>query len=188
MDWILALDQSLFVLINTGLTNSIFDVFFPFITDLHKNHYFAGIALALLFFILVKKFSKKGIYIFLFCLLNQATIDLAGNHLFKKNFERMRPGDNPTIQSIVRSPYGGFSFVSNHAAGMFGFAVFVGFFLTRSRVFLFTIAGLVAFSRVYNGVHFPSDVVIGALLGVLIALGYIKLFERVFEKNKATVA
>lgn len=184
MSWILTMDQSLFVFINSSLSNSIFDIFFPFITDLHKSIFFILSVYPLVLFLLVKTFGKKGVLIFLFCFLSLATIDLVGNYGFKKTVQRLRPGDNPAITAIVRSPYGGYSFISNHAANMFGFAVFIGFFLTSIRRYLFAIAILIAFSRVYNGVHFPSDVIAGALVGVAISLLYLKIFNYLFSEKK----
>lgn len=187
MPWLVEMDQSLFFLINTRFSNQFFDSFFPFITDLHKNFYFAIIVYPLIIFLLVRKHSKKGFVIFLVLLLNLATIDLVGNHGFKKQFQRTRPGDNALIQSIVRSPYGGFSFVSNHAANIFGLALFLGFFLKKYRRFLFFLAFLIGFSRVYNGVHYPLDVLGGAMLGLMISYGYIKVFVWLDEKRTAKV-
>lgn len=188
MNWIIAMDQSLFLWINSSMTNAFFDMFFPFITDLHKTKYFGFIVIPLCCFILYKRYSKKGLLIFLFCLLSLGTIDLVGNHGFKKPFERMRPFESTVHVTIQRSPAGGFSFVSNHSANMFGFALFMGFFLPALRKLFFTLAFLVAFSRVYNGVHYPSDVIVGALLGCLISFGYIKLYSRLFDRNKKEIA
>lgn len=179
------MDFGLFTYINGHLSNSVFDAFFPFVTDLHKNIYFIGIVYPLILIALVKQYSKKGFLIFFVCILNLATIDLVGNHGFKKTIQRPRPGDTPAIHAVVRSPYGGYSFVSNHAANIFGFALFMGFFLPWLRYVFFTIAFLIGFSRVYNGVHFPSDVVCGALLGMLIAYGYVKLYQHFFDDRKA---
>lgn len=184
MNWIIQIDQSLFFWINGSLTNRVFDAFFPFITDLHKNIYFVITVYSLLLFLLYKKYAKKGFTIFVFCILCLSTIDLVGNYLFKKNIQRIRPGDNPTIHAIVRSPYGGFSFISNHAANIFGFAFFMGYFLRKWRVLFFIIAFLIGFSRIYNGVHFPGDVLAGAALGLLLAYGYVRLYCRLFDNKK----
>tara|TARA_B110001454_G_scaffold218991_1_gene249026 strand:+ start:64588 stop:65142 length:555 start_codon:yes stop_codon:yes gene_type:complete len=182
------MDQSLFTWINSGMTNAFFDMFFPLITDLHKTKYFGLIVIPLCCFLLYKKYSKKGFLIFLFCLLSLGTIDLVGNHGFKKPFERMRPFENSNHVTIQRSPAAGFSFVSNHSANMFGFALFMGFFLPVFRKLFFTIAFLVAYSRVYNGVHYPSDVVVGALVGSIISFVFIKLYLRFFDRSKKEVA
>lgn len=186
MNWIVSMDQSLFLWINSGMTNTFFDVFFPFITDLHKTKYFGIVVIAIFAFLLFRKYSKKGLLILFLCLISLGTIDFVGNHGFKKPFERMRPFENTTHVTIQRSPAAGFGFVSNHAANMFGFAMFMGFFLPVLRKLFFTFAFLVAFSRVYNGVHYPSDVVFGALLGSIVSYGYIKFYLKVCGKKTAT--
>lgn len=170
IDYLLQLDLSLFHLINITFTNKYFDYFFPLITDLHKTIYFKAAVYPLIFLFFLWKYQKKGILIFLFCSLSVAGSDLIGNYAFKKSFQRPRPGDNTSIEKVVRSPYGGFSFVSNHAANMFAFALFMSSFVPKGRRWFYLIASLIAFSRVYNGVHYPSDVICGAILGTCVSL------------------
>jgi undecaprenyl-diphosphatase len=62
------------------------------------------------------------------------------------------------------------SFPSGHAATSFACATVLSAYAPRWRVAFFGLATLIAFSRLYNGMHYPTDVVAGALLGVLIAL------------------
>lgn len=62
------------------------------------------------------------------------------------------------------------SFPSGHAATSFACATVLSFYAPRYRVAFFTLATLIALSRVYNGMHYPTDVLAGSLLGVLIAL------------------
>jgi undecaprenyl-diphosphatase len=69
---------------------------------------------------------------------------------------------------------------SSHAANHFAIAVFFillyGFKNLKNTVFWFTWAFLIAFSRIYNGVHYPSDVIVGALLGSFIGFIFYKLY------------
>lgn len=173
LEYFFQLDLGLFHLINVTLSNEYFDIIFPLITDLHKTIYFKFLVYPFILVFFVWKFKKKGFLIFIFCTLSVASADLIGNWGFKKTFQRPRPGDNPQIEKIVRSPYGGYSFVSNHAANMFAFAFFISAFLPKGRKVFFTLASLIAFSRVYNGVHYPSDILFGGLLGILIAALYL---------------
>lgn len=102
----------------------------------------------------------------------------------KKNFERARPFQNSELNVIQRSPAHGFSFVSNHATNIFAFATFVSILVPQFIIPLFLVAVLVSYSRVYNGVHYPSDVLVGAMFGILIAL----VFARVTKKILAQIA
>lgn len=178
MDAIYQLDLGLFHLINISMSNQYFDLIFPFITDLHKTLYFKLTVYPLVLLFFIWKFQKKGIIIFILCFLSVASADLIGNWGFKKTFQRLRPGDNPKIEKIVRSSYGGYSFVSNHAANMFAFAFFMSFFMIRGKLFFYSLAAVIAFSRVYNGVHYPSDVICGAILGMFVASFYLMILRK----------
>jgi undecaprenyl-diphosphatase len=96
--------------------------------------------------------------------------------LLKHLTDRARPPlADPAIQSLISLP-DSTSFPSGHAATAFAAATAVGMLHPRLRVPLLTLAGMVALSRVYLGVHFWSDVLVGSLLGVAIGLATARLF------------
>ncbi len=115
-----------------------------------------------------------------------ALTDLTGTHVFKEHFGRDRPCADPDFFMYVRLLVGcvghGNSFISNHAANHFGMATF--FFITFRHVLKkwawigFLWAGLIAYAQVYVGIHYPSDVLAGALLGLIAGSLTGKLFNK----------
>jgi undecaprenyl-diphosphatase len=124
------------------------------------------------------KYKWKTLYVGLFIGLLFALADQTSVQLFKNVFERLRPCHNPDITSVVHiinGHCGGkFGFVSSHATNSFALAVFIGFFLRSHYRFIFPLmvfwAALVSYSRIYVGVHYPADILCGAILGTIIAI------------------
>ncbi len=183
LDFILSLDKQLFVLINSHWTSAWADAFFPAVTDLHKTIFFKSILVpAILFIFMWRRGVAKGLTIFVFCLLAISTSDGVGNWAFKKTVQRPRPPQTQGLQVVVRAPSGGYSFVSNHATNMFTFASFVSAIFPAAAATTYGIAFIVSYSRVYNGVHFPTDVICGGLLGVFFGLLFSRLCFRVLAR------
>lgn len=147
-----------------------------------------NIPLALVILYLLKlQFSwKKTTLLFLSTLVVVSLTDVISTQVFKAYFERLRPSHDPFLHDLLRyymiapnNPYlgGKFGFVSSHAANLTAVFMFLLPYLKKYNAFIFALAlyvFLVAYSRVYLGVHFPSDVICGALLGL--GIGY--LFQR----------
>ena len=132
--------------------------------------------LPLAFFILVvllyKKKWRESILILLAIVLVITLCDQFASHVCKPIFTRFRPTHHPDFMDQVKTVFdyrgGRYGFISSHAANAFGFATFMSL-LFRYRLFTWTIflwAALTAYTRVYLGVHFISDIVPGAIAGV----------------------
>ncbi|RYZ85535.1 MAG: phosphatase PAP2 family protein [Proteobacteria bacterium] len=182
MDFLFSLDKSLLHYINVVWTHPWLDTVFPVITDLHKLLWFRLMVIPLMLGLFVWKYQKRGFFVFFCLILGTSSADFVGNRVFKKNVERLRPHDALGDAVIVRSPYGGYSFVSNHAANMFSFAKFSADMVPQLRLPFYTAAALVGYSRMYNGVHYPSDVLGGGVLGYLFGWLFSTLCKRGLER------
>ena len=167
------IDTNLFLLLN-GIHSPLFDIIFSWVT----NKFFWIPLYLFLFFITALKFRWKTIYIFLFVGALIVFADQVSVHLFKNIFERLRPCHNPDLANIIHivdGHCGGrFGFVSSHATNSFSLAFFIGFLFKKHYrlVLLFMLfwAALVSYSRIYVGVHYPGDVLVGAILGSSIGI------------------
>lgn len=112
--------------------------------------------------------------------------------LIKNSVQRLRPGRDPSLIGLVHlvNNYRGgmYGFVSSHAANTFAFAALSASILKNKwyTLFLFVWASVVSYSRIYLGVHFPGDVVCGAILGLMVGYGLYFGFRKILEKNAAT--
>ena len=145
--------------------------------------------LVIIYFIF-RKYRWKTLWILIAIAVVVTLADQFSVHFFKNVFERLRPCHNPDIKElvhVVNGKCGGkFGFVSSHAANTFGVATFL-LMLFRIRWFGLAIllwAAVVSYSRIYLGVHYPGDVLVGSLLGVLIGWVVWKLFELICSKTK----
>ncbi len=170
MDILLNFDYQLLHLIHVRWSFAFLDPFFLFITDLHKQSWFFPVLIPILSFLFWKKLSYRGLLLIPILAVTLGVGDFSSNRLTKRVFERPRPIETQSLGFVVfpKSPAHGPSFVSNHSVNMFCLATFCAFFLGFPWIF-YSIAFLIAYSRVYNGVHFPSDVFVGAFFGFFVA-------------------
>ena len=132
----------------------------------------------LLLFLVFKQYGKRGWWVLLAVALVILCSDQLSAHVCKPLFHRLRPCFNPELEGLVHLPNGlpggKYGFVSSHAANTFAVATFLTATLRKSRRWigwvLFSWAFISSYSRIYVGVHYPGDILAGAVLGVLIGL------------------
>ena len=167
LDFVQPLDHWLFKKINSEWTTDWANQFFPWATDLHKHPVFYIVAPVLIALVFAKKFKLQTISLMIVLTLCLAWSDYAGGKV-KRAVERPRPFQFTEISVNQLSPAGeNSSFYSNHTTNNFALAAFVTYFMPVLSWMFFTIAFTVGYSRIYNGVHFPSDVFVGAVMGML---------------------
>jgi membrane-associated phospholipid phosphatase len=177
-------DKWLFQKINGQWTNSFFDSIAPF---LRQSNIWMPLYLFLFVFAALN-FKKNGWWWILFFLCTVALTDMIGTRIFKHSFERLRPCSDPnfaaSVRLIIGECAGGYSFISNHAANHFGLATFL-YFTLRNHVgkwviIAYLLAIAVGYSQIYVGVHYPFDVICGALLGLMTGLLTARFFNKKF--------
>ena len=115
--------------------------------------------------ILLALFDRVNGVAFLVTGLATYLFELPLYSVLKNIIKRDRPCEALAIDAYIRPP-DKFSFPSGHAAAAFVFATLIASFYPSFAVLAYTLAGLVGVSRILLGVHYPSDIVAGALLGM----------------------
>jgi len=171
METIIQLDKTVFAFLNQTIANPLFDKFFPFITN--GEHWVLLYAVLIIW--ILWKGGRNGRICVLALALTITLSDGINSRLIKPAVNRDRPCNETGMYVRSLVPCGnGKSFASSHSANNFAAAVILSFFFIKMRWVFFSIAALVAFSRVYVGVHYPIDIISGAIIGSLIA--YLVLF------------
>lgn len=183
LERIIQIDQEVFLMLNQSASNAIFDWLLPI---LRNPFTWAPLYLFLVIFF-IKHYGKVGILIVAMTLINFGISDGVSSHLIKKTVKRVRPCNDETFKQSINLRVrcsGGYSFTSSHATNHFAMAFFWIVLFRRRWKHVFWLGFLWAFmisiSQVYVGVHYPLDILFGALLGTGIGVlnGY--LFHRFF--------
>ena len=170
MHWLQTLDIALFHLINGAISNLFFDWLMPVLSG-------RGVPWLIAVVIAVPAILFFGSVRLKICALLMVLVVALGDPLIigtiKDAVGRHRPCiDLPETVARLGCTNSG-SLPSAHAANWFALAMLMFLFYRRSAWFMFPLAAAVAFSRVYCGVHYPSDVGIGAILGAGYAVAFV---------------
>lgn len=187
MEEIILEDKQAMIFLN-NLGSSTFDPFWILVSE---KWFWIPLYVVFLYF-LYKNFNKKSLfYILLFVALGITASDQIAN-IFKFGFERLRPCHDPSLEGLLREVKcgGKFGFYSAHSSNSFFVATYLTILLGKKikqlPYFLFVWAAIVAYSRVYLGMHFPGDIIIGAIMGILLALFFGTLAKKVIRKSEVT--
>jgi len=192
MNWLESFDRQIVLFVNGWHS--------PFLDEVMWliSGKFTFLPLYFLLLILLKKtYSWKQLGIIVTGLLVVILItDQTSVHLFKNVFERYRPSHNENLKDLLHFyeikpgdlyTGGKYGFVSSHAANFFGLLSFIYPFFKKEKkvVFsvLFLLGILVCVSRIYLGVHYFSDVFVGAILGLLIGFSIRNMVKIILVKN-----
>jgi membrane-associated phospholipid phosphatase len=190
MHWLQSLDTALFLLVNGTLANPFFDWLMPLLSG-NGIPWLAAVVLAVPFALV---FGSTRLRI---CAMLMVLVVALGDPLvvgtIKDSVQRPRPyvtiqnarlfGEKgkgylaPLEDGSLAPKANRHSFPSAHAANWFAVATIAFLFYRRSAWFMFPLAAAVAFSRVYNGVHYPSDVTAGAIIGAGYAIAFMVLAQ-----------
>lgn len=173
-------DLLLFRKINHEWTNSFFDTVLPFVRE-------SAVWVPLYLFLIVfawQNYGKEAWFWILTAALTVLVTNFISSDLIKPYFNTPRPcstlGLEPAANLLLnRCPVSG-SFTSSHATNHFGLAMFLFQTLRHSVKWawaFFLWAFIIIYAQVYVGVHFPQDVIFGALLGSFIGLTASMIFH-----------
>lgn len=182
MDWLRDLDSQIYQLVNVTWSNSLLDQVMPTLTDLHKILFVQVVLIPVLLLFWFYKERKKSLALISGLILTITFADGLNYRIFKKSFERARPTFTETNHVLRTELHYGHSFPSNHAVNAFATATYLSYIYPVLTVGLYTLAAVIAYSRVYVGVHYPFDVFVGAIIGTLIGFLMFILLRRFYVR------
>lgn len=175
LEFLANIDRDLFLFINYSLANTVTDLIMPFIT----SDMILKIVYAVAMFLVIAFGNARLRWMVLVSLVVILLTDQISAGFLKDIFGRMRPchSFDPSQINLLVGCGGGKSMPSAHAANAFGQAVFWGWGHRKVALYLYLYAALIGLSRVFVGVHYPFDVVVGAIIGFTIGLSVIFIFN-----------
>jgi len=186
LEKLLSLDTELFVYLN-GLGSDSCDFLWLQIT---KQINWLPLFILILYLVFKKLGRRQALILLLFIAVLITFTDQMTN-VFKHGFQRLRPCNNPEINSIIRivQKRSSFSFFSAHASNSMGVAMFLYCILKKyyKYIYLLFLWPLVfAYSRIYLGLHYPLDILCGYIFGILSGFLMFKIYLKYQAKYNSS--
>lgn len=175
MNGLSSLDRSLYHVILYAPHPPWLNAFFIFVT--RPENFAVGLAVALFFLLLWG--GGRGRALILSAGIGVALSDPLASRLLKSLFHRTRPCHAETPAHLPLGCSDSYSFPSSHAVNIFCEATIISMIYPRATPYAFLFATLVGYSRLYLGVHYPFDVMGGALIGVATGMLVVRTLSRI---------
>lgn len=188
MEELIEIDKKILIFLN-GFHSPALD---PVMLTITKTFFWLPLYASLIF-LLFKNFKREAWFILIGAALTIILCDQITSTLMKPFFARLRPSHDPTMQGLLHfvDDYRGglYGFSSGHAANTMGVALLV--WLTLRSVYrwiglIFIWAALMTYTRIYLGVHFPGDILVGGTIGLLCGWSGFKFSEYLRKRYKKT--
>ncbi len=185
LDQLIQYDKELFLFLN-NLGTTTWDGFWMVYTT--KINWIP--LYAILLYLMYRNISRNAFLLMILVVALMITFTDQVTNLFKNGFERLRPCHDESVQGLMRlvKSYCGYKygFFSGHASNSMAVAVFSGLILKNKYKYLVFIllfwAAVMAYSRIYIGVHYPLDIICGMSFGALSGFGFYKLFKYLIKR------
>ena len=184
LEKILELDKNVFVFLY-NLGSAPFDGIWLIIT---KQKYWTPFFI-FVFYLFQKKLGWKNLSYFLLFIAFLIVISDQTSSFFKNHFHRLRPYYDSQFSAIIRSlkhKPGQYSFFSGHATNSMATTVFAFMILKRyynHTYWLFLFPIIFAYSRIYLGLHFPTDIITGYIFGATYGFVFYKIYQKYVLKT-----
>lgn len=183
-DFLYNIDVAIFYFLNVSISNPFFDNFFPYITNV-KSWYLVYI---IFWLILIIKGGRIGRISAIGILFVITISDQLSSQILKQLFERIRPCNALSDVNLLIGCSKSYSMPSSHAVNNFAAAFFFSKLFPKYMIALIIIAAVMALSRPIVGVHYFSDIFVGAIIGMIIghymAIGALKIDEILLKRAK----
>ena len=178
MDIIQNIDNCILQFIQINMRSSMMDKVMPLITSLGN-----GLTIWMLIGVILiinKKYRRHGIMIIISLIL----CVIVGNLSLKPLVARVRPFNaTPLLDVLLIKPPTDFSFPSGHAMSSFAAGVVIFYMKKNIGIFVLFLSFIIGFSRLYLYVHYPSDVFCGMVIGILLGVSSIIIFNNIEKRN-----